>query len=360
MSDRRAFSIPFAVWVVSRLGLLAVSAGALSINGVLERPGGSNALHGVMALDALCRWDCSFVEEIATIGYSRAAMTNFFPLLPLLVRGLFVVGVPIHLGLVIIPNLAALLGYVGVFRAMRHVVSVEAATYGLVLFVAFPFSFFHGAGYPESLMFCATAWTLAFALEGKSWAAGLALGVGTLTRHLAFLAWPALVVALVMELGVVGTLKSRRLFSLAIPPLVFSGWMAWQWWAFADPLAFLHARAAWAGDAWWGVTALFTQPDLQPQLKFYAVFALLPTLAAAWLAQRKTAPFATYAVVYLGLSWAIGIAGLGRYTASFWPAFLPLGVLVEKRPWLLGPLVMAFAGAQGVFFTVFAHQFPIL
>lgn len=357
---RVAWGVPFAIWLTSRVALLALSAGVLGINGVLERPGGSMALHAYPMLDAFCRWDCAFTEEIATIGYARAAMTNFFPLLPLLLRGAAVVGVPIHFGLVLVPNLAALLGYVGVFRAMRHFQTVDASTWGLALFVAFPFSFFHASGYPESLMFCSTAWAIAFALEGRSWSAGLALGIGTLTRHLALLAWPSLLVALVAELGVVGLLKNRRVLSLAIPPLFFAGWMVWQWVAWGDPLAFLHARAAWAADAWWGVGAIFTQPSIQPQLVFYAVFSLIPSIAGLTLLRRRTAVLAIYVVLYLGLCWAIGLAGLGRYTASLWPVFMPLGALIAQRPWLRSPLVLSFAGAQGVFFTVFAHQFPIL
>lgn len=357
------WATPLLVWAISRFGLLAASASALTLNGVLERPGGSVALHALPALDALCRWDCAFIEEIATVGYTRPEMTNFFPLFPLLARAASWVGVPVHLGLVLVPNLAALLGYGGVYRAFRHLApkdqpGLDAAGVGLALFVAFPFSFFHGAGYPESLMFCATAWALAFALEGRAWEAALVLGVGTLTRHLAFLAWPALAL-LVGQRVWRREVGAQALLSLALPPLIFALWMGWQGWRFGDPLAFLHARAAWAGDAWWSALAAF-KPDAPPQYRHYVLFSAIPTVGAFALFRRGSWALASYALVYLGLSWVIGLAGLGRYTASFWPAFLPLGVLVTRVPWLQTPLLVLFAAAQGVFFTIFAHQAPIL
>jgi hypothetical protein len=357
------WGVPLAVWAISRLGLMLVSAGSLAINGVLERPGGSLALHAIPALDALCRWDCAFIEEIATLGYQRPEMSNFFPLLPLLVRGAAQLGVPVYLGLLLVPNLATLLGYAGIYRVFRHLApaegpGAEAPVMALSLFAAFPFSFFHGAGYPESLMFCATAWAFALALEERPWAAALVLGVGTLTRHLAFLAWPAL------ALVVLARVRRKQaplhsILSLAVPPLVFALWMGWQAWRFGDPIAFLHARAAWAGDAWWGAPAAF-KADAPPQYVFYVLFSALPTLGALALFRKDRWPLASYALLYLGMAWVIGLAGLGRYTASFWPAFLPLGLLVTRYPWLGTPLLILFAAAQGVFFTLFAHQAPIL
>src|SRR4051794_1986220 len=53
-------------------------------------------------------------------------------------------------------------------------------------------------------------------------------------------------------------------------------------------------------------------------------------------------------------------SGLGRYSASCWPAFLPLGVLVSRKPWLQAPLVGVFALFQGIFAYLFIHQFEVL
>lgn len=360
---------PALVWLVSRVGLLLVSASVLGINSVLERPGGAAGLHAYPAVDGLCRWDCGYIELLAKDGFTTAAMTNFFPLFPLLVRALSWVGVPVAWGLVVVPNVAAFFAYVGVHQAFRLTARAlgqnetqadEVALGGLTLFAAFPFAFFHAAGYPESLMVCATAWALVWALEGRPWLAGLALGVGSWSRHLALLAGPSLAVALVQREGLKRALHPRLALSLALPLALFGVWMGWQWWAFGDPLAFVHARAAWAVDAWWGLKKLLTANDLAPQQIGYAVCSVAPTLAAFALLQRRTAALGVYAVVYLGLTWAIGLAGLGRYTASFWPAFLPMALWLTRWRWLQTPVLLAFAATQGLFFTLFVHQFPIL
>jgi hypothetical protein len=52
--------------------------------------------------------------------------------------------------------------------------------------------------------------------------------------------------------------------------------------------------------------------------------------------------------------------GLGRYSASCWPAFLPLGAWLSKRANFQGPIVAILAVFQGLFFYLFVHQFPIL
>jgi hypothetical protein len=52
--------------------------------------------------------------------------------------------------------------------------------------------------------------------------------------------------------------------------------------------------------------------------------------------------------------------GLGRYTASVWPAFLPLGVWLAKRPALQMPVITCFAMMQGLLFFLFSHQWRVI
>ncbi len=93
----------------------------------------------------------------------------------------------------------------------------------------------------------------------------------------------------------------------------------------------------------------------------YLMFAMFP-FTGAFLglktkAFREAAVFGCVLSVTLLL---VGIEGLGRYSASCWPGFLFWGVYVAKRPALQGPLLSFFALMQGIFFFLFAHQYPIL
>ena len=62
----------------------------------------------------------------------------------------------------------------------------------------------------------------------------------------------------------------------------------------------------------------------------------------------------------MAILWGVGVWGLGRYSASCWPAFLPLGAWLSKRANFQGPIIALLAVFQGLFFYLFAHQFPIL
>jgi hypothetical protein len=60
------------------------------------------------------------------------------------------------------------------------------------------------------------------------------------------------------------------------------------------------------------------------------------------------------------LIWSVGRWGLGRYSASCWPAFLGLGLMAQKHPTLGAFLLAGFGAFQGVFFFLFMHQWPVL
>ncbi len=90
-------------------------------------------------------------------------------------------------------------------------------------------------------------------------------------------------------------------------------------------------------------------------------FALIPTLGAALLCTRKRwIELGANGAVLMIVVLSSGAAGMGRYSASCWPAFLPLGMWLAKRPSLQGPVLLFLALFQGLFFFLFSHQFRIL
>lgn len=87
----------------------------------------------------------------------------------------------------------------------------------------------------------------------------------------------------------------------------------------------------------------------------------MPSLGAlALLLRRRWAELASFAVFMMAVLWVMGVAGLGRYTASCWPAYLPLGVALARWRWLRLRLVLGFSMGQEIFFNLFVHQYPIL
>ena len=363
-----AFLYPLIVFAVTRIALLAFAHYALTLVPALYwDPGNPPILKQFPTLDAFCRWDCRHFERLATVGYVTPEDTNFFPLLPLLARALSVVTtIPTPITLLIVPNLAGFGALVMIYRIFADLEGAAAARWGVALFAAYPFAFFQATGYPESLMIFTSALAIWLALRGNHIWAGVALGLGALARHLTLFAGGALVAAHIRQRGI----HPRRLLwhpailGLVVPWLFLGGYMAWQYWRLGDALAFLHARENWGERAWWGIGQLLQTPDRDVDvlaMRSYIPMVIAPTIGAiALLTNKRWLELAAFGVVLMVVLWSVGMWGMGRYSASCWPVFLPLGVWLARHPSWQGPIIALFALFQGLFFYLFAHQFPIL
>lgn len=368
MSAKSALMAVLPAFVGSRLLLMLASWVGMSVDpGLREAFGPHHLFVGTPAFDAFCRWDCEWYLAVARDGYANGPQTNFFPLLPMLTHAFsFVTRIPEHWGIIIVANLASLASYVVLYRLFVRLAGLEAARWGLFLFVAYPFAFFHSTGYPESLMVLLSAWSIDLALRGRHWAAGLALAVGSWSRHLTLLAGFGLVTAQWEQRPTVKKfLLSPNLLSLAVPPLGLVAYCVYQKVVWGNFLAFYEARKLWGELAYYG---LFNHVRAGNQMNIYKVlistylpFAAVVAGGLVPLLKRRTAwaPLAFGFMLTL-LIWSVGLWGLGRYSASCWPAFLGLGLMAQKHAGLGAFLLAGFAAFQGVFFFMFMHQWPVL
>jgi Gpi18-like mannosyltransferase len=368
VAARKWFMFPLMLYALSHFALFSFSKVGMTVNPDLKyETGPREAIRPYPSIDGVCKWDCLWFAKIAREGYPDERTTNFFPLFPLLGRYVHkATGLEIHAALVLVANAASLGALLTVYRIFLTLEGEAAAKWGLSLFVAYPFAFFQATGYPESLMILCSAMAVGLALRGNHIAAGFALGIGTLARHLTLLAGASLLAAQLRQRG-----SSMRQFffnpgilGLLVPWLFFGGYLYYQHARFGNPLAFYEARGQWGPLATWGIgTLLNTQEQNEhiPIMYAYLPFALLVTAGAlALLTRRQWIELGAFAVVLLLLLWGVGIWGIGRYSASCWPAFLPLGVWLSKRPSLQGPVITVLALFQGLFFYLFSHGFPIL
>lgn len=364
MSERfssSSWAYPVALFCFTRLALAAISGGALGVEPWLERPGGAVELHAHPWIDGLCRWDCGIFIYLARDGYSTPDHANFFPLLPVLMRALAFLGIPYFIGVLVVPNLAALGAGIVIYRVFCRLASPEAARWALAVLAAFPFSFFHAAGYPESLMLLFTALAVWFALEGHGGRAGVALGVAVLARHISILIGLALPAAQLYRRGLKGFFKSPlQVLSLLLPFAIAGIYLYWQQRTYGDPFTFWNVRANWGGIAWWGAREVLTKPDAPPMFRMYLLFALVPTIGVVGLCLKpQWRVLAVGGAVMMAVFWSVGAAGFGRYSASCWPAYLPLGVALVRWPLLRAPLLGFLGLCQGIIFVLHVHQYPV-
>jgi Dolichyl-phosphate-mannose-protein mannosyltransferase len=363
------WKFPLAIWLGSRVFLLFASWTGMALERrFVDYPEGLPPTHPLPALLApLCRWDCTWYFYVAKDGYASGPQTNWFPLLPKLTHALWVVTrIPPQWGMILVANAACLGAYWVLFRMFRRLADEQSARWGVALFAAYPFAFFHAAGFPESLMVLLSALALDYALRGQHFRAGLALAVGILSRHLAMVAGLGLLVAQVQQRPSLGRFfKSPAWLALALPWLSLLGYCVYQQLVWGDFLAFYKARELWGAAAYWGITdQLRVMGSGQPM--FTVINSYLPWSALGIVGVLLTArhrdwwSVTAFGLALSGVMWAVGMWALGRYSASCWPAFLGWGVLAARRPTVGMIMVGGLGMMQGMFFFLFMHQYSVM
>lgn len=330
------------------------------------------ALQNYPGIDGLCRWDCGWFHNVVVNGYATAEYAKVFPLFAVLGGAAEqLLGINHLVAFILIANGCALAAYVIIYRLFSEIENEEAARFGLLMMTAFPFAYYTAAGYPESLMMLATAWSISLARRGHHLSGGLALTVGFAARHLTLAGGAGLLAAQLRQRGfqLKQFLLSPAIIGLLFPWLflaAFSGYLSWK---VGDPLAWWNSRTiGWDDSVWYGVRQiiLYVPFRRQPEYFFYLIFAIPIVLGGgglAWALKKKRWEYAeigAFGLVLLCVVLGSGAAGMGRYLANIWPCFLPLGVWLSKRPLWQGPVLGCFWLFQGLWFFLFSHQWQVL
>jgi hypothetical protein len=362
---------PAAVFVVSRLCIATLTYASLVLDPRMKH--GPAMVSGWVLVDGLARWDSAWFGRLADSGYTFWFDPNFFPLFPLLGRGVGqLTGWHPLANLLLVANLAGLAALVAVFAVFRRMTGESVARTALVTWAVWPFSFFHAAAYPETLMILATASAVLLAARHRHAAAGAAMGVGILARHLSALVWLSVAWyarqpdANQTDAGGIGQRaggfwQSLAVRSLAVASLCVLPWFVFCQVRFGNPLQWAMARGHWGAEAWWGVWSIpFFAGARQPQLLAYTALSIVPGIGAfALLRKPQWRGLAPFAIGLMVLSWLTGLSGLGRYGASCWAAFLPVGAMLAGRPGARWAWWALSAAGQAAVLYLFSHGYEI-
>ena len=366
--SRNWFAFPLVLFAVTRICYLAFGYLALRLAPALRLQGGIARLHKYPAIDALCRWDCGWFGHLAHNGYeaptglAAGVTTNFWPGFPMAARALaYVTPIPIDYAVLVIPNVFCLAAYLVLHRVFSRLEGESTARWSLIMYVAFPFSFFHASGYPETIMIFFTAAAVLLGTYRRHILAGVCLGLGVLSRHITILMGLTLVAAQVRDRGISGLFKKPLpLLGLLAPFLLAGIFVLYCWRVFHDPFMFWKARNDWGATAWWSAQQALANFQRRPQVALYVPLALLPTIGAiALLFRRSHLELAAAVIPLLIVLWAVGGFGLGRYVASCWPAFLPWGRWLERHPLMRFPLLVSLVLLQSWYFFLHIHHYEV-
>ncbi len=237
------------LWLSSRL-VIAIAMLVIAPR-LPAPPGGVQADFG---WDVFVAWDSNLYQQIITSGYEYVADGQgyniaFFPLFPLLVRGLMALGLPFAIAGTLVSNVAFFAMLLMAYHWMADQYGRHVARWTVLALVWNPFSLFGTVIYTAGLfLLLTTAALYSFEREHYRWAAVCsALASASRPPGIALLPtffwvawrehrpWPAYVAGLASTLGLVA----------------FSGYCAVT---FGDPLAFVNVQAAWQPQDYWGQT----------------------------------------------------------------------------------------------------------
>ena len=310
---------------------------------------------GHAAIPYFARYDSGWYYSIARDGYGpppppgQESAHAFFPLYPMLARGLFLLtGLDPLWALTAISWIAFVFALPLFGEECRARLGPDRAGGPLPFLLLYPVAFFFAAAYTESLFLLLAL--LAFRLirterEGAAILVGLLLG---LTRAPAAALGPALALAYFFRPD-----SRRRLplaAALAVAPLtgVLAYVLGIGWWKGESGL-FFRAMGAWAhrstsplggavsflGEqaALFSGRTLFRHPGAIAPLAHFTLFAVLAVVQI----KRRRYSDAAWTAGVLGLAFLTGTTnGVPRYTATIFPGHILLVELLEDRPVLRG------------------------
>ncbi|MGA1263611.1 MAG: mannosyltransferase family protein [Prochlorothrix sp.] len=314
------FSVPFPVvmGVGSRCVILLVMLGLAPL--LPAPPGGIQAEWGWEVFSA---WDSDHYQTIATQGYAGeptaelSPLFAFFPLFPLVVRGLMALGLPFAGAGVLVSAVGFGVAVAIVDRWVTEDYGPIAARWAVTVLCCFPFSLFASVAYTEGLFLGLSSLTLYQFQHRRYRQAALWGALATATRITGL--------ALVPALGLVAWKERRSIaaFFAAFAPLAGVGaYSLYCGLRVQNPLAFLEAQKYWqaADQAFWG----------QPWLTMVAQAFLGPANAEAGALVDPVYP--AIVLVMGGLAWGLRSvwSRWGETRSSACAAVLVLGF------WLLG------------------------
>ena len=309
------------------------------------------------------RWDSGLYTAIASNGYDAAWRTAFFPLFPLLERGVaFLTHDPFIAGL-IISNLAGLGMLVVLYRLVQEDFNPEWAFRTVLYFSVFPTAFFFAAAYNESLFLVLTLLSFYHMRRGNWWLAGLFGLLASLTRSAGLVLFlPFCYEYLRQHHFSSKNIRFDSMSSLGIP-VGLAIFALYCYYRFHDLLSFSHALVYWdrhLHGPWHGLIDSFMIILHRGMLSFDSIHNVLDLSACLfilallvlcfvgpWKFPRAYRVYGFYAaLIYIFFllfptDGGAPLASYSRYMLEVFPVFIVLAALGKRQLFNLYYLVLS-------------------
>jgi hypothetical protein len=326
--------------------------------------------HGGTLFDLLTQWDGHWYRMIARQGYGPPTpdiVAAFFPVYPLLVRGVAFIVHDLQVASLIVSN-GCLIAAAWLFVRLLRLDYDEVVCRRAVTFLMFnPVSFFLSAAYTESTFLLLSVGALLAARQGKWHIAAICGGCLSATRA------PGLVIAAPLLADYALQWRGRgaplraflrpQLLWLALIPAGLAIYMFYFYIERGDFFVPMRAQAhGWEKTLsfpW--ETFLWPRAFTASHVPLYQVIvgtAIILTAAGFFLKLRAT--YLVYAVVALlfYLAWGT-LEGLPRYVSILFPIHIILAVLSSRWQWMYEPLLAFSIALLGLCTVLFANAYQM-
>jgi hypothetical protein len=325
-------------WALSRL----VTLGTFLVLHVMGPRGHLGGQFYRSPLGLLGAWDGVWYQRIAAHGYilipGRQSDTAFFPLYPILLRGLHAFELPYTAAGAIISNTAFAVGLVAFYELSRKFVPEDVAMRSTVFAAIAPLAFIYSMSYPESILLALVTTALLAAFSDR-WGLAAVLGaLAGLTRPEAVvLAIPIATHAWTQRGRLYGQRRGVALAAIAAAPVAVATFPMYLGWALHDTHAWQQSQATWGRHfqvlgPLWAVTRLPASVNIHPGLirdvVLIAAYGLLLALAARAGIDRPWVA-AGAAVIVLPL-FTGSIESEGRFGLLALPVYWSLAILTRN------------------------------
>lgn len=332
--------------------------------------------------DTFARWDSGWYVGIARDGYRwvEGGRSNlaFFPAYPMAMRyaGYALGGRTEHffLGGVLVSWLAFAGAMVMLWRLARLDLDDADADRAILFAATFPFAFFLGMAYSESLYLLLMVSTM-WAVRTRRWVwAALVGAVAMASRVNAILALPAIAWMAWVAAGRDRHHVISGVLALAAMAVGFGAWCGYVYMLSGNPLEWMASIERWnyhPGGAPWApfaglVQALLTRPyqfltteAIAPYDTLNGLAALALTLALPFVWRRLGAGYGLFMLANLALPLSSGtFEGLGRYCSVLFPFAIWLAAAV-RAPLVNGLLLYAFGTFYMLAMALFVTVHPL-
>src|SRR5439155_11492265 len=196
--------------------------------------------HVSLIFNTFAQWDSGWFIRIANHGYDVKQSSAFFPLYPLVVRGVAEVMRSTVVAGVLVSVASAGIAAIAIFRIGRRLLGESVASDSVLFLALFPLAFVFTAVYSDALFLALAGWSFLAALRRQAISASVLGALAVATRPTGL----ALLPALLLLLSPKGRTVRARLqpLDLVLLPAALGAYALYLHYHFHDAGAFYHSQ----------------------------------------------------------------------------------------------------------------------